>query len=148
MDRTRLIDAIGPATLIAVGIAFAAGSWLGLDLGTMRRLGPGALPLGLGVILAILGITILSQIVTTGTTPVPRPDLRALAAVGVAIATFALLTERMGLLPAVFGSVVAMTTVIGDLGWPGRIALALCIAIGVWVIFILGLRLPIRTFGG
>lgn len=147
MDRARLTDALGPIALMAIGIAFAAGSWLHLDLGTLRRLGPGALPLGLGVILTILGAIALVQGFLQRAEQIPRPDLHALAAVGVAITTFAVLTERLGLLPAVFGTVLAMTTVIGDLPWLGRLALALGVAVGVWAIFLLGLRLPIRAFG-
>lgn len=148
MDRARLTDALGPLAVMVVGVAFAAGSWHGLDLGTMRRLGPGALPLGLGMILALLGAIALVQGFLHRAEQVPRPDLHALAAVGVAIATFAGLTERLGLLPAVFGSVIAMTTVIGDLPWSGRLVLAVGVAAGVWVVFLLGLRLPIRAFGG
>lgn len=147
MDRTRLTDALGPLALIAIGIAFAAGAWLNLDLGTLRRLGPGALPLGLGLILATLGAIALVQGLLQHAELVPRPDLHALTAVSVAIATFVVLTERLGLLPAVFGTVLAMTTVIGDLPWLGRLALALGIALGVWGVFLLGLRLPIRAFG-
>lgn len=147
MDRTRLTDALGPLALIAIGIAFAAGAWLNLDLGTLRRLGPGALPLGLGLILATLGAIALVQGLLQHAELVPRPDLHALTAVSVAIATFVVLTERLGLLPAVFGTVLAMTTVIGDLPWLGRLALALGIALGVWGVFLLGLRLPIHAFG-
>lgn len=147
MDRARLTDALGPLALVAIGMAFAAGSWLTLDLGTLRRLGPGALPLGLGLILAILGAVALVQGLLQPAERVPRPDLHALVAVGVAIATFSALTERLGLLPAVFGTVLAMTTVIGDLPWLGRTSLALGVAIGVWAVFLLGLRLPIRAFG-
>ena len=147
MDRARLTDALGPLALVAIGMAFAAGAWLNLDLGTLRRLGPGALPLGLGLILAILGVIALVQGLVQNAEQVSRPDLHALAAVGVAIATFAVLTERLGLLPAVFGTVLAMTTVIGALPWLGRLTLALGVAIVVWAVFLLGLRLPIRAFG-
>lgn len=147
MDRTRIIDALGPLALLAIGMAFASGAWLNLDLGTLRRLGPGALPLGLGLILMTLGVIALIQGLVQNAELVPRPDLHALAAVGVAIATFAFLTERLGLLPAAFGTVLAMTTVIGDLPWLGRLSLALGVAIGVWAVFLLGLRLPIRAFG-
>ncbi|PZX36989.1 putative tricarboxylic transport membrane protein [Roseinatronobacter thiooxidans] len=147
MDRARVTDALGPLALIAIGIAFAAGAWLNLDLGTLRRLGPGALPLGLGLILATLGSIALVQGLTQHAERVPRPDFHALAAVGAAIATFAILTERVGVLPAVFGTVLTMTTVIGDLPWLGRLALALSVAIGIWLVFLLGLRLPIRAIG-
>jgi hypothetical protein len=147
LDRARLTDALAPIALMAIGIAFAAGSWLHLDLGTLRRLGPGALPLGLGVILALLGAIALVQGLMQHAEQVPRPDLHALAAVGVAITSFAVLTERLGLLPAVFGTVLAMTTVIGDLPWLGRLTLALGVAIGIWGVFLLGLRLPLRAFG-
>lgn len=147
MDRARLTDALGPLALVAIGITFAAGAWLHLDLGTLRRLGPGALPLGLGVILALLGAIALVQGLMQHAERIPPPDLHALAAVGVAVTTFAALTERLGLLPAVFGAVLAMTTVIGDLPWLGRLALALGVGVGVWAIFLLGLRLPIGAFG-
>jgi len=147
LDRARLIDSLGPVALVVIGIGFAAGSWWNLDLGTLRRLGPGALPLGLGMILAFLGTTALVQGFMRHSERVSPPDLYALTAVSAAIATFAVLTERIGLLPAVLGTVLAMTTFIGELPWLGRLLLALGVAIGVWGVFLIGLRLPIRAFG-
>lgn len=147
MAGKRLTDALGPLALMVIGAVFAAGSWMNLDLGTLRRLGPGALPLGLGVILAGLGTILLLHALLQEAERIPRPDLHGLAAIGAAIATFAILTERLGVLPAVFATVLAMTTVTGELSWSARLALAFGVAAGVWIVFLLGLRLPIRAFG-
>lgn len=147
MRGARLIAAAGPAALAVAGAAFAAVAWHGIDLGTLRRLGPGAFPLGLG-----LGLSALALATVVGALrrphPVDRPDLRAILAVAAAIGVFAALTERTGLVPAVFAAVLAMTTALGLLRWPGRLALAAGMAAGIWAVFVFALQLPIRPFGG
>jgi putative tricarboxylic transport membrane protein len=147
MLRARLIAAAGPAALALVGAAFALVAWGGIDLGTLRRLGPGAFPLGLGIGLFALALIVLAEALRRPF-PVDRPDLRGVAAVAAAIAAFAALTERAGLVPAVFVSVLAMTTVLGLLRWPGRLVLAAGVTAGVWAVFIAALQLPMRAVVG
>jgi putative tricarboxylic transport membrane protein len=44
MHRDRLISQIGPALMLLVGLGFVIGSVTTLELGSARRMGPGAFP--------------------------------------------------------------------------------------------------------
>lgn len=142
--RGPVIAGLGALALAATGAGFAWAAWAQLDLGTMRRLGPGAFPLGLGVLLAGLGLIALAGDLRRPV-PVPAPDLRAIAAVAGAVAAFALLAGRAGVLPAVFVAVLAMASLIGALRWPGRLVLALGVTAGVWAVFLWALGLPMQA---
>jgi hypothetical protein len=147
MSGRRLISGLGALALVGVGLAFAWASWSHLDLGSLRRMGPGAFPLGLGVLLALLSLfAAIGDL--RAPVDVPSPDLRALLAVGMAVAAFALLAGRLGVLPAVAVAVLAMSSLIGALRWPGRLALAAGVTAGVWLVFLVALGLPMQAFAG
>ena len=56
--RRDWTDLLGGGAMVALGLAVAAYSAAHYDTGTLRRMGPGFLPLGLGVMLAIFGAII------------------------------------------------------------------------------------------
>lgn len=144
MRDLRLIPALGSLACMAIGAGFALGAWAGLDLGTMRRMGPGAFPLGLGVILLGLGAILVIADLRRPFEVLP-PDLRALLATAAAVACFALLAERAGVLPAVAASVLVMSSLVGALRWPGRLMLAAGVTAGVWAVFLWALGLPMQA---
>ena len=131
-------------------------------------MGPGYLPLALGLVLALLGLATIAkaylapeplpdvpgaaapgQETPDSDTQDPRPlagiQLRPTAAVFAAVTFFALTVDGLGLLSATFG-----TGLLAALGRPGtRAVRALVIAAGLtvasWIIFVvlLQLRLPL-----
>jgi putative tricarboxylic transport membrane protein len=136
---------IGGALVIAAGAAFAGAAWH-YPLGTPGDLGPGAFPLAVAVAAMLFGAAIC-LFALFGTAPAggaPPFRLRAPLAVIGAIAVFALLIQRLGLVPTVF----AVTLVAGlgspELGGWQRLALALFVAAACWALFlgIMGMTVP------
>lgn len=137
---------IGTAVLLCVtgaGIVFES---IRYPLGTLRQLGPGAVPLAIGSMLFVFSVLIgIRQ--RRAETEQPRILLRASASVVAAILIWAVTLNPLGLVPA-----TALLVVISCLGVspvnPARIVvLSVAIPAMGYVIFILGFRLPVRAFG-
>ena len=137
-------DVISGLALMIGGAAYAIDAVATLSLGTLRNMGPGMFPLGLGGLLFLIGLGIfVPALLQSEKVKIPPINLRALAAVLAAVGAFALLIDKMGLFPAIIAS-----TVISSLAVPGNRPLAvflLCAGLMLiaWVIFILVLHLPI-----
>jgi putative tricarboxylic transport membrane protein len=142
MPAGRLIAALGPALMLAAGLGFALGAVAALDLGSVRRMGPGAFPLLVGGLLALLSLVAL---VREWRAPggVPRPDPRAVAGVALGVVAFAFVTPNFGVLPGAALSVLGTASITGAPAWPARLALAAAVAGGVWAVFVVGLGLPL-----
>ncbi len=141
MRPAALISHIGPLIMLAAGLAFAIGAVVTLDLGSFRRMGPGAFPLLVGAILSVLAIVGLVQNLRT---PMETEAADPIAVLGVfaGVAAFAFLTPVLGVLPATAIAVFATGSAIPGFRWPYRLALAICVAVGVWLIFVRGLGMP------
>ncbi|MEJ8572021.1 tripartite tricarboxylate transporter TctB family protein [Microbaculum marinum] len=116
-----------------------------LPVGTIRRIGPGFFPIGIGALIAVLGVVCVFD----RPSGAARDDfnLYGLAFVSLAILAFALLVGSAGLFPATAAAVL-LTNVAGKervspLAVLGTIA-GLC-ATG-YVVFIYALRLPVDPF--
>lgn len=132
---------------IVVGAAFA---WAATDytLGTSARPGPGYFPLGLGVILAVLGLLVALQALSfsDGGPPGDRVGAfawRPLLTIVGSVALFGLLLPRAGALVAL-PVLVVTTALAGDQFrlLPTLITAAVLTAMS-WFIFIWGLGLTI-----
>lgn len=147
MRHQRLISQIGPLLMLAAGLGFTAGALLTLDMGSARRMGPGAFPALVGGLLSVLALITLVQ---NARRPMgwERPDPVSVAAVAGGVAAFAFLAPLAGVLPAVAVSVLTTASSVPQFRWPGRIVLALCVAVGVWLIFVRGLGIPLMTIRG
>lgn len=128
-----LLALLGGTTALYAGSEYA--------LGTLRRMGPGMVPMTLGVLLATGGLAIASA---AWFRPGERVELRLLTPLILlsGIVAFALMIEPFGLLPAVFAAAAIATCAELELR-PLRIlgtGLTLCAV--TWGVFILGLGLP------
>jgi len=141
MRRVALISLIGPLLMLAAGLAFAIGAVVTLDLGSFRRMGPGAFPMLVGGILAVLAVIGVVQALRS---PMEAEKADPIAVLGVfaGVSAFAFLTPLFGVLPATAIAVFAIGSAIPGFHWPFRIALSLGVAIGVWLIFVQGLGMP------
>jgi hypothetical protein len=137
--------AIVSLAIVALGL-YVVWEGLGMNVGTLRRIGPGFFPIMLGTAMALLGAATLLE----------RPERDAdepfglwpLACVAAALLAFAFLIDRAGLVAATV-ALVALTSAGLRHPSPRSAALAaaaLC-AIG-YLVFILGLRLPVRALPG
>lgn len=147
MLKQRLTGQLGLLAILAIALFFIVSALVTLDLGTARRLGPGAFPLMVGGLLAVLSMIVLLQNLRTEMSW-SAPDWTALLMIGSGVAAFAFLTPVLGVLPAVFLSVLLSSSANREVTWLLRLCLAFAVAVGVWVIFLLGLQMPFVAIRG
>lgn len=131
--------------MAALGVAVAAYAAANYDIGTLRRLGPGFLPLGLGALLAVFGAMIALPAWSRSAEPVAiawRETLCVLAA----ILIFGLGMNRLGLVPAAVLSVLVASAAAPQEGVAWRLILAAVVSALTWAIFSVGLRLTIPVW--
>ncbi len=147
MHRDRLISQVGPVLMLLVGLAFVVGSITTLELGSARRMGPGAFPALVGGLLSVLALVTLIRNVRQ---PMgwDQPDLISVLAVAGGVIAFAFLTPLLGVLPAVVVSVLTTSSAVPQFRWSGRIALAVCVSVAIWLVFVKGLGIPLTTIRG
>ena len=137
---------IGGLVLLGLAIVFMVGGWE-LGLGVPTRLGTGAFPFFSGAILAILAIVICIE-ERRGDGIAEAPDWIALLAISAALAIFALLAERLCLVPAAFLTVVVASLPDRSLPFKGKVLLGGIVSLGCWGLFIEALNLPFKPFVG
>jgi len=143
-------DVLGGLIAVALGLGFCAYAYAHLDIGSFRRLGPGIFPCLVGGALALLGT---AQVLAARGQPV-TPEQRAaqgfgdfrLRSVGWVLASviaFGLSIRTLGLIPAIFLTVLISTRADSTT----RLLTALPVAAGLsllcWLIFDVALSLPI-----
>jgi len=108
--------------------------------------GAGYFPLGLSILVALLGAVVLFKSLTIesdGGDPIGKFAWRPLIVIIVAIALFGAMREPLGLALSV-PVLIAVTSLAGDeFHWKGVVANAIVLTIGSWAIFIWGLKLTI-----
>jgi Tripartite tricarboxylate transporter TctB family len=131
---------------IAVGIAFAWGAAANYTFGSSARPGPAYFPFGLGVLLALLGSTILFKALTLeveGGDKIGRWAWKPLLMIVVSVAAFGFLLPRLGMV-ASLPLLVCVAAMAGDeFHWKDALINAAVLTLGCWLIFILGLKLTI-----
>jgi hypothetical protein len=143
--RRALKDVLAGGIFIVLGLAFAIGS-LAYDLGTPLRMGPGYVPLALGIVLAGLGALVIAKgfIAGEGET-IGEVDWRAVVLITAALLFFGLTVRGLGVVAALFGATLLATLARSQT--PIREALLIATgltALSVFIfIFALQLRLPL-----
>jgi hypothetical protein len=131
---------------IAIAAIFAAGG-LGLDLGTPLRLGPGAFPMMLAGLLALLGLIVCVQAFRHPVAHVVVIPWRGMALILVAPIVFGLTVRGLGLLVSV--ALVVAISAFASRRMSLRLGLLLTAGLTLFcvLVFNIGLRLPVRLFG-
>lgn len=137
---------IGGAILFVASIIFMVGG-LQLGLGTPFRLGTGAFPFVTGLILSVLAIAICIQ-EWRGDGLVEAPDWISFTAIIAALAVFAATADRLGLVPAVFLTIMVASSPDRSLSLVGKATLGSIVAGASWVLFIELLNLPFKAIVG
>lgn len=137
-NRSEIVTAL--ALALAGGLIALEAS--GYPLGTTARMGPGFVPLSLGVLLAALGVVIAVTEWHAADQP-PAVPWRPILAVSAGLLAWALLADRAGLIAA-----NAALVTLAALAEPGfRPVRTLLIFAGLtalgYVVFVQGLRVPI-----
>jgi hypothetical protein len=136
----------GGVLLLILGIVFLVGGWQ-LGLGAPTRLGTGAFPFVTGAILVILAAVICVE-ERRGDAFAETPDWVAFLAICGALAVFAVTADRVGLVPAVFLTVVVASLPDRSLPFLGKAILGCILAMACWGLFIKVLNLPFKPFVG
>lgn len=138
-------DLLGGAAMAALGLAIAAYSAAHYDLGTLRRMGPGFLPLGMGAMLAVFGLLIAVPAWSRQGQPVAIAWFETLCVLG-AILILGFGMDRLGLIPATAVAVLVASAAAPRGGILWRLVLAAVISVLTWAIFSAGLRLTVPVW--
>jgi hypothetical protein len=166
MARIDMRDVIAGLLVILFGAFMAWFSYTSYDLGTVRRMGTGAFPLGVGVVLMGIGVLILlpalrprkramstSDSGEEGDSSVMPTDLRGWLRLAwkpvpivLAVAAFAFFVRRVGVVPAIFITVFVSSIADRRLTPLLSIVVAIVLSLMAWLIFTKGLNLPLAMF--
>jgi len=148
MLNKDLQDLIGGLAMLAIGAFAAIYAYQNLEIGELRRMGPGFFPLVLGCMLALLGALIALPALFRPSAGPLGIDFKALFFVTLALLLFALLLRSLGLLltSMVMVLVATLPLSLASVGWKTRLLTALGVALVTWVVFILGLGMNLPTW--
>ncbi|MEV0390984.1 tripartite tricarboxylate transporter TctB family protein [Nonomuraea sp. NPDC050643] len=148
MERRRSFpDVLAGAIFILIGGAFVVGS-LGYELGTPLRMGPGAFPLLVGAIVAVLGLGIVVKGLVAGEViafgPIPW---RAIVVIVLAVLFFGFTVRGLGFVPT--SAVTALLTTLASTRVRPLMAVAVAagLTLASTLIFVVGLQLRIPLWG-
>ena len=108
--------------------------------------GAGYFPLGLAVLLSILGAIVLFKSLTIeseGGDPVGKFAWRPLIVIVAAISIFGIMLEPLGLLLTIPVLIVLTSLASDEFHWKGVLISAVVLTVASWAIFVLGLKLTI-----
>ncbi|WP_159997111.1 tripartite tricarboxylate transporter TctB family protein [Roseomonas sp. 18066] len=137
-------DIIGGLLLLVGGIWFMSMA-AGQSMGTLRRMGPGYMPMAIGVLVVLFGLLVAVPALFRGGA-LPVPEWRPFVTICLSVLAFALVVEKFGLVPA-----TVVLTVVAAFAEPRLRPLQLLLlcaalsAIGVGV-FVKGLGIPVAAF--
>ncbi len=139
-------NALCGAIFVALGAAFAIQS-LRLDLGTAFRMGPGYFPLGLAVLLVVLGGTILVQSLRVKGEAIGAVAWRGMLLILPAPVFFGLTVRGLGFLPSIFITCLIACFASRRMGPLWALLLSAAVTAFAWAVFLKGLGLPFRPLG-
>jgi hypothetical protein len=143
-------DAAGGLLMALVG-AGAALHASAFELGTLRHMGPGFVPMTLGVLLVLVGLVLaVSGWTSMAAAPVaaaPRGQWRAWGLICLSLVAFIVLTGRLGLAAGTFGLVFIAALADRDNDWRRAFLLALVMVAVTALVFWWALRIQLPLFG-
>ena len=146
--RRALKDILAGGIFIAFGLAFAIGS-LAYNVGSLTDMGPGYVPLVLGVVLAGLGGLIILKgfIAVEGGEPIGRVDWRAVALITAALLFFGITVRGLGVVGALFGATLLAALARSATGIREAVLIAAALTVLSVLIFIVALQLRLPLVG-
>ncbi len=148
MKHFDLREFTSGALLVALGAFVAAYAGTHYRIGAPAHMGPGFFPVALGCILAVLGLIVLllSFRVSQHAWEVAAIAWRPLGAILVAVAVFALIVGRFGLMPATVALTFIAALAEPRFRWRRTLLLAVSLAVLSWLIFTVGLQMTLPAF--
>lgn len=131
--------------MVVAGLLFMSYAMESYSVGTLRRMGPGFFPAVLGGLIAVFGVLIMLPAFFRGGDGF-NFEWRPFIMVCVAIAVFATVLERLGMVAAIFVLVFSAAWAKPGMKLVETALLAVALSIAAVAIFIWGLGIPIQTF--
>ncbi|MDY6984118.1 MAG: tripartite tricarboxylate transporter TctB family protein, partial [Pseudomonadota bacterium] len=133
-----------PFVLLCVGLGSA---WLGssYDVGTLTAMGPGFLPVALGLCLALLAALLL-WLEKPADVTLPLPP-RPIACVSAGIIAWVLLADTAGFFAAGLAQVLLSSLALPGQKWTTVVVIAIVLNIAAYALFVVILGLPLPAFG-
>lgn len=135
-------DALAGLFYLTTGAAFAWAS-ARYPLGSVVRIGPGFFPMMLAILLMLVGAAVVLRSFVRDSAPVGTVAWRGLVCVVAAVLLFAGLAEAAGLGIATFAASLVGSAGSPAFRWHRSLLLALGLAIGCVVVFVVLLGLPL-----
>lgn len=132
-------DIIGGLALSAIGLYAAFQAW-GYEFGSLTRMGPGYFPVGLGLLLVVLGLAIAVPAFFREGEPL-KVEWRTLALVLGSLVVFAAALNTLGLVAATVLAVVMSSLADRQTRWKGRLFIAGGVAVMTLLVFAVGLSM-------
>jgi hypothetical protein len=131
----------------AAGAGFAIGA-TSYSMGSSVRPGPGYFPLGLGLLLGLIGLVIIGKSFLAGAGHAPLGPIRwrPLVIVVVAIVVFGLALPRLGMAVTLPLLIAVISTASDQFRWREVLVNCLVLTVGSWAVFIKGLQLTIPVW--
>lgn len=134
------------AILILIACGILVFSW-DYPVGSLTEMGPGFMPRCVGLGLAALGgIVLVLDLKASALEPLERPNWRSLIFICSAITIFALIVNRIGLVPAMFLAVSVSMLADSQARPIGIILYSTILTFLGWLLFIQALGLPLSAF--
>jgi hypothetical protein len=126
---------------------FAINAWMTLSIGTASRMGAGYFPIILGIALCLLGLAIVAKAFRSTFVAITAIPVRAIVMVGLAPTVFGLTVRGLGLVAALFLSVLVASLSSGRVSLPKALLVTTGITVFCVSVFYYGLGLPMDLFG-
>ena len=140
-------DFLGGLLLIAGGLFIAIYAYTHYALGSLQRMGPGMFPFGAGLIMAVLGaLVVVPAFLRSDGEGWGKVPFRSLLFILVSVVAFGLVIPRFGLAPAIVVLVLVSSLADRRSNFRHVVAVAIVMIIMSYLIFIVGLNLPLTLF--
>ena len=145
--RRALKDILAGTIFTVLGAAFALGS-LAYEIGTPLNMGPGYVPLALGIVLIGFGLLIIAKGFIAGSDEsIGEVDWRAVVFVTAALLFFGITVRGLGIVGALFGSSLLAAFARSATSIRDAFIIAVALTIGSVLIFIVALQLRLPLIG-
>ncbi len=142
-----LKDTLSGLMFMALGLYFAADSWIELKLGSALMMGPGYFPLIIGLMLALIGMVVLARSFRLPPNPMGRLSWRGFLLVTASIVFFAAAVHGLGLVFGLGISVMLASLSTEKNSFLQSLLIAVVFTAGAVGLFIYVLGIPFAVFG-
>ena len=141
--RVLLFTCLPSLLLAALGVLLMTmGS--GYQVGSLTAMGPGFMPVLLGVLLLVLAALLLWRVEVLPQVP---PPLRPLVCVAGGMLAWALLAERFGFFAAALVQILLTSLALPQADRHKEVIVAVLLSVGAYLLFVRVLGLPLPAFG-